>query len=449
MPEFGPSARDDDNRSASTARLVNCYRQPVPGMGRTRNTLKSVLGTEAFADVGTVFFYGVAEVQNDIYAAYGGALYRINSTGTVANLGAIVAGQTSISSNNGIVTIAASGSYYTMSGSTITARTPNPFSSVGSVEFGDQYTLYTEKDGRRHAWSDLADPTTLPSLNFATAEATDGDTLRGVYINGRWVIFKEQSREVWYNTGQSGADAWKRLAGGVRNIGLKAFGLLTKTDEALFWVGNDNIARITLDGIAEQKFSYPPVDTAIAQSDATECFYYEDEGQKHCIIRFSDRPAWVLDLATGEWHERAEGANHEAWPVRGTVKQGNSWRALRNDGLVRTLTRCNEDAGEVLKRTAVSPTFYFPEQASVDLIEIFARTGFSDLGRDAQMWIRLSRDGGDTWGEEKWRSLGDIGDHSQRAVWRAQGLARQVTIEANVSEPAEIPLWSDFRMEAA
>lgn len=448
MPEFGPSTRDDDNRSASTGRLINCYRQPVV-LGRTRHALKSVLGTEAFADVDDVFFYGAHSLMNDIYTAYDGTLYRVNTTGSVDALGLVSAGQTAMSSNNGVLTIAANGTYYTVTGGTISTPTVNPFGSVGSVDFGDQYTLYTEKGGRRIGWSDLADATTLPSLNFATAEATDGDTIRGVYLNSRWVIFKKDSREVWYNTQQSGADAWERLAGGVRNIGLKAFGLLTKTDEALFWIGNDNIARITMDGIGEQKFSYPPVDTAISQGEPTECFYYEDEGQKHCVIRFEDRPAWVLDLATGEWHERAEGSDHDPWSIRGTVKQGDNWRGLTNLGLVRTLKRNNEDAGEPLKRTAVSQTFYFPERASVDLIEVFARVGFSDLGRDAKVWIRLSRDGGDTWGLEKWRSLGDIGNHSKRAVWRAQGLARTLTVEANVSEPAEIPLWSDFRLEAA
>lgn len=449
MPEFGPSSRDDDNIAASSGRLINCYRQPVVGQGRTRNVLKSVLGTETFADLGDVFFYGAYELMNDIYAAFGGSLYRIGSGGVTANLGTISEGLTDFSSNNGVLVVAANGTYYTVEAGAITARVPLPFTSVGSVDFGDQYTLYTERNGRRIGWSDLADPTTLPALSFATAEATDGDVIRGIHVNGRWVIFKKESREIWYNTNQAGADAWSRVAGGVRNIGLKAFGLVTRTDEALFWVGNDNIARITLDGQGEQKFSYPPVDTALAQSDATDCFYYEDEGQKHCVIRFSDRPAWVLDLATGEWHERAEGADQEAWSIRGTVQQGDNWRAIDNAGNVYTLTRSNADATGILKRTAISPTFYFPERASVDLIEIFARTGFSDLGRDAQMWIRLSRDGGATWGLEKWRSLGDIGDHGKRAVWRAQGLARTLTIEASISEPAEIPIWSDFRLEAA
>lgn len=449
MPEFGPSAQDDDNRSAATSRLINCYRQPIVYPDRTRYQLKSVLGTEAFADVSDVFLRACTTFAEEMYAVYGGTLYRIGSNGVVTSLGSISDGETSLSSNNGKLVIAASGSYYTLTGSTISSHTPLPFTSVGSVDFGDQYTLYTEKNGRRIAWSDLADPTTLPALNFATAEATDSDVIRGVYINGRWIIFKETSRVVYYNTGQSGANAWKRVANGVRSTGLKSFGLLTKTDDAVFWVGDDNICRLTADGLNAQPLSYPPVDTAIAQGSATECFYYEDEGQKFCVVRFSDRPSWVFDMATQEWHERAEGATHTAWTVRCTTQLDAAWYGFTDGGLVRKLTRNNQDAGSVLLRRAVSPSFYFRDRASVDMIRIFARTGFHDLGRDAQMWIRLSRDGGDTWTEEKWRSLGDIGYHRDFATWRGQGNARVLTIEANISEPAEIPLWSDFDLVAA
>lgn len=448
MPTFGPAAYDDDNRAVSSGRLINCYRQGVPGAGRAQYTLKSVLGTNSFAETGDVFFYGAAEYRGDLYAAFGGNLYRVSSNGVVTNLGAVSSGFATISSNNNYLTIAAGGSLFTFQGS-ISSPTVEPFSGVGSVTYLDQRTLVTESNGRRWAWSDLADATTYPALNFATAEATDGDILQGIALNGRVVLFKEESREVWTPTGQAGADAFTRVPGGVRNTGLKARGLLAKGDELLFYVGNDNIARITTDGLNEQKLSYPPVDTALSQGQPTECFFYEDEGQKHFVIRFEDRPSWVWDLANGEWHERAYGPSHVAWPVRGTAKVNNTWYALTNDGKVQSLLRSNADADAVLRRTAVSETFYFPERRTVDLIEIFGRYGFADIGRDAQMWIRTSRDGGATWGLEKWRPLGSQGSHSLRSTWRSQGLFRELTIEANISEADEIPLWSDYRVEAA
>lgn len=480
MPTFGPSARKETNRGAHSARLINCYRQPVPSGGMTGAVLNSVLGTEAFASTGGLFFKAFGEFKNSLYAVFDGTLYKIDANGTVTTVGSVSSGQTSLSSNTNSLTIAANGLYYVVTGLTLTNVPGVAFTSIGSVGFLDQYTLLTERNGRRWAWSDLADPSTLPALNFATAESSDDDLIRVATINGRVVLFKEEGREVWYNTGQSGADAFTRLAGGVKSTGLKGYNLLTQTEDALFFIGNDNIARITAGGVEAVKFSYPPVDEAIGNGDPTDCFFYEDQGQKHVVVRFSDRPSWVLDLATAEWHERAETPQHEPWSVRGTTRLNGSWYGCNESGDIWRLTRNNADVSGELRRTAVSETFYSPERSSLDLLEIFARVGYSeltqtavpalasgdslldvgdgvglqvgpsfDVPRDAQMWIRLSRNGGDTWGPEKWRSLGTSGDHDRRMTWRAQGQFRQLTIEANVTEPAEIPLYADYRMEAS
>jgi hypothetical protein len=449
MPEFGPAARDNDNRGANPGRLVNCYRQPVPGNGMTRYALKAVPGTEAFADTEGVFFRAVAGWRNQIFAAYGGTLYRVDEMGTSTDMGSLSDGLTSFSSNGDYLTIAANGTYYTLTGSTLAAVSGNAFTAIGSVGFQDQYTLLTERNGRRWAWSDLADPTTLPGLNFATAESSDDDLLRVVSVNGRVVLFKETGREIWFNTGQSGANAFKRVAGGVRSTGLKSYNLVTLTRDALFFIGNDNIARLTTDGFSTQMLSYPPVDTALAQSDPTDCFYYEAEGQKFCVIRFSDQPAWVLDLGTMEWHERAHSPDLDPWIARGSVQLGNAFYVATETGEVHKLTQNNADVGTELRRVAVSGVSYFPDRRSVDLIELYGRVGYSDLGRDAQVAIRLSRDGGDTWSEEKPRSMGDLGDHDQTMRWRSQGLARQLVIEANVTDPAELPLYSDYRLDAS
>lgn len=446
MPTFGPSSQDADNRGASTSRLINCFRQPVMGKSRTNSVLQSVLGTTAYATIGTVFFGGAYAFGGDIYAAYDGSLFRVGTGGAVTNVGTVASGDASISSNNAYLTIAAGGAYFTYL-TTVQNRASGALNAVGSVDYLDQYTLLTEKNGRRWAWSALADPTDIPVLNFATAEATDDNLLRVMGLNGRVILFKESSREVWSSTGAAGADAFTRIS--AKNIGLKSFNLLTKTDEAMFFIGSDNIARITLDGIDSQKLSYPPVDSAIANQTPTHCFYYEDEGQKFCVIRFSDGTAWVFDLATGEWHERGEGADHDPWSVLGTVKLQNDWYGLTEAGAVWRFVRNNEDVTGPLRRTAVSETFYFEEGASVDEMEIYFRTGFSDLGRDARTWVRVSRDGGHTWSLGKWRSLGQQGQYRQKATWRNLGLADQFTVEVNVSDEAEIPIWSDFLLEAA
>ena len=438
------SSVDDDNRAANTSRLINCYKQA----GDENVVLKAVPGTQAHVSLGDVFLKAMERIGGEIYAAANGRLYRVTGT-AVTDLGAVSFGETVMSSNNGSLTVAANGIYYVWDGTSLDKPTGANFSEVGSVGYLGQYTLLTQKDGAQFAWSDPADPKTLPALNFSTADGRDDKILRGMAIGGRWVIFKETSREVWYQTGQSGADAFKRMAGAVIDTGLKSSGLVTPIDQGAFFVGDDNIAYIT-DGVGQRPVSTVAVNTSLAQKDPTHCFFYEAEGQKICVIRFSDRPAWCLDLATMEWHERAEDVTHDPWSAIASVKLGDAWYVGTNLGKIMKLSQNNVDADFPLKRTIVSRTFGDgANRFTVPKIEVYGRVGYSDLGRDAQIMMRISRDGGQTWSREKWRSMGDYGEYGKRAVWRAMGQARKLTLELSLTDPAEIPVYNDFDLEVA
>lgn len=443
----GQSEQDSDNIAASTSRLVNVYREPSGG--RTPHVVKSVLGEESFADISDVFLRDLETVNGSIYAACGGNLYRISTGGGVDTLGSITDGETNLSSNNGKVTVAANGDYYVWDGSTLTEPTTGAFSSVGSVTFLGQYTIVTEKDGRRFNWSAVANPSSFDALDFATKEGRDDDVLRALAISGRLWLFGETSLEVWYLTGQASSDAFKRVSGGIIDTGLKSYGLLTEIDQGAFFIGDDNIAYIVA-GDQPQPISTRAVETAIAQGDPSRCFFYEDEGHKFCVIRFTDRPAWVFDLATGEWHERARGVDLDPWPAVASAKLGTSWYVGTDLGLVNKLTRNNKDVSDPLRRVMVSNTLYIDGQRfTLAELEVFANMGRSNLGRAAQCWARFSGDSGNTYGREKSRGLGVQGDYDARALWRAQGRFRQVTVELNCSEESDIIFHSQARVRVA
>lgn len=448
LVEFvGQSQQDSDNISANTSRLINCYREPSGG--RTPFTIKSVLGEEAFADIDDVFLRDMEAVSGSIYAACGGSLYNVSSAGGITTLGSITDGETTVASNNGKVTVAANGDYYVWDGSTLSEPSTGAFSSVGSCTFLGQYTVITEKDGRRFAWSDVADPETFDALNFATKEGRDDDVLRALAINGRLFLFGETSTEIWYLTGQADASAFKRMTGGVIDTGLKSYGLLTEIDQGAFFVGDDNIAYI-VDGARPRPLPNIAVQTAIATGNPTRCFFYEDEGHKFCVIRFEDRPAWVFDIATGEWHERAKGVTLGPWDAVASVKLGDSWYIGTDLGGINKLTRRNADVSAPLLRRMISNTLYVDgNRVRLAEMEVFANMGRSDLGRDAECWIRLSRDGGNRWGLEKPRDLGALGEYETRALWRSQGQYRQLTVELNCSEPADVIFHSQARVRLA
>lgn len=441
MIEFvGQSGSDRDNIAANPSRLLNCYGEPSVGGPRV---LKSVPGMTPHAKLPTVFIRAMFTSDNRIYALSGGALWRIMPDGSTFNIGPTLdSEQASISSNNGIKTLVIGGKYYTYNGTNLADPTPGAFSNFGSVEFFGNYTILTELGGRRFQWSDLANPVSLPGLNFQTADGRDDNLIRSYSIGGQLWMFKQTSHEIWYNTGGAGANAFERQAGGVRDVGLLAFNLIDKFVGSAFMVGSDGRAHI-VNGSALQPVSTPPVETAIRQCRPRYVFCYEDEGHTFCCITFRDCPAWCYDVATGEWHERSEGVNNQSWGGQTTTKLGRNWFIGRDNGEISMFTRSNSDGNKPLVREAISKALYLDGERFVAReIEFFPLQGFSD----GRLSLFISRDGGITWGTEKSRAIGPKGEYGKRTIWRNLGQARTLTAKVRWTDPYDVGLSAEARV---
>lgn len=440
----GQSSRDSDNPQANSSRLVNCYREIVQTGGKSQFSIKSVLGLTTFAQMTGVFIRALEEVGGFLYAAVGGSFYKISSNGSVTNLGAATDGaQATISGNNGDVTLVIDGQYWLWDGATLSNPTAGAFTSFGSVDYLGNYTMLTELDGIRFQWSDVADASTLPGLNFSSADGRDDKIVRGMTIGGVYYVFKETSHEIWYQTGEAGASAFDRQVGGVIDVGLKAHDLIAKIPGGgAFFVGSDGKVRVI--GIP-QPISIPPVETAIQGCEPTHCLTYEDEGHTFCAIIFRDCPAWVFDLSSGEWHERAQGATLDPWGAAVSAKLGNAWYVGRSGGEILTFGRTNTDAGIPLVRVLRSRTLSGDgKRFTVSLVELFAKIGYAA----ATVEMFVSKDNGNTWGDPKPRAWA-VGEYGKRLVWRALGQFRQITVEFRMSDPVDVPINAEGMIDVA
>jgi hypothetical protein len=61
---------------------------------------------------------------------------------------------------------------------------------------------------------------------------------------------------------------------------------------------------------------------------------------------------------------------------------------------------------------------------------------------DPQAMLRWSNDGGSTWSNEHWTSIGKIGKYKNRAIWRRLGMARDRIFEVVVSDPVKAVIVS-------
>lgn len=447
------SARDSDFIAATTERLVNLYAEPLPIGSVADFQLKSVLGSMAFSQVDGAFVRALAQVpaanlSERLFSLADGRLTQIASDGSLTDRGAVADDvASSISGNNGDVLAVAGGNYYRWDGTTLDQPTAGAFSSFGSVDFVGGYTMLTEKDGRRFQWSALADSDTLPGLNFATAEGRNDAIIRGLAINNNYWIFKTTSIEIWALTGQASENAFSQLPGTMIETGLRSFGLVTKIPSGAFFIGNDGKAYLA-SGAQIAPLANSGMETALSQGQPTNCYYYEDEGHGFCVIRFADRPAWVFDLSTNIWHERATGIG--AWRATQAVKAYGSWTVGSNGGLIEKLTRNNVDGADPLIRRAVSRVLYIEgNRFRIPKIEFLGRVGRSSLGRPASLVMRVSRDGGLTFGPERVASMGAVGQYEARMVFRSLGQARRLVAEVTISDPADLTLLSSAVVEVA
>lgn len=472
----GQSVQDSDQIQSDPSRLVNMYRQNLDGSP----ILRGVLGTEEFAALDGVFLRAMHEFDNRVYVALGGKVWKVRRTGSAVTIGDIVdAGHTTIVVNNGILNIAAGGSYYTLTtDGAIAEPATGAFSSVGSVAFLGQRTIITEYQGRRISWSDVADGAAFNALNFATAESSYDDILRSVVIGAQLWIFKKESVERWYLTGSGDATQFiAPVSGATIGRGLKSFGLLATLPNGAFFVGSDN--KVYMAGEGVQVVSARGVETSIANNSPTHCFYYQDAGQEHCVVRFGDRPAWVYDLTTGEWHERAEGFLRQ-WSATDAVKAWGAYYIGTEDGKIQQLTRNSEDvAGPLLrqctsrffpvKRRRVGEVQVRPSVGETDLRSaawvLDAGDGFAlDAGMGtalrigtydseliaAQMMFEFSSDRGRTWGREIWRGLGAQGRFETLVRLRSLGYYEDtVTMRITISEPFDTSIPASLDVEVA
>lgn len=471
----GQSSQDPDNRPANPSRLVNCYRERVGG--RSEYVIKSCLGTALTASLGSVIMRTMANIGGTLYAVHGGALRIVHASGQTENLGSVALGDSSISGNNGKVTVAAGGKYYVFDGNSLTQPSGGAFRNFGSVTFFGQYTVLTEAGGRRVQWSNLADPNTLDALNFATAEQRDDAIIRALPVGGELWIFKEASTERWYQDGVGLA----YIPGSAQDIGLKEFDLIAPIQNGVFFVGSDGKAYIAAGG-AMQPVSTVPVETSIQSQKPQRAFYYQDEGHEFCVITFADRPAWVFDLSLGEWHERGDASGEGAWPIKACVGAYGAFYAGDDMGRVYKLTRNNTDNGVPMVRRMVSRTFQnegrrfkvnklqfqgrvgwgsvddtldqSPDALEVGYDALAADTGALKVAditprRDPQVMLRVSGDHGQSFGNVKTRSIGQLGEYDTQIVWRALGQFRAFTVELSCSEPLDVPFDATAFMEVS
>lgn len=418
-------------KGQSSERAVNCYAERAPEDAKTPLTLLGTPGLKLFGTIGTGPIRAMYVMGGVGYIVSGTELYSINSSGTGTLIGALtVASDYQMASNLANpqqLFIRAGTAGWTYNGTTLAEISDGDFPGASWVTYSDTYFLYGDPTTRgRFGISASLDGTSYAALDFATAEAAPDALVTGIVDHRELWLMGEESIEVWWDSGNADFP-FERTPQAYMERGILAKKSVAKDDNTVFWLGDDSMVYRAIE-YTPTVISTHAVTTAIEKYtdlSLAEAFFYTQGGHKFYVLNFPEG-TWVFDTSTDLWHER-QSFDLPRWRVNTYMSVYG--KTLGGDFLNGKVYELDPDTytedGDILLRTIISPVLdaeslrttmqrlYLDFDAGVGLT-----TG---QGSDPEVMLQWSDDGGKTYSNEHWRSIGKIGKHDQRAQWRRMG----------------------------
>lgn len=323
------------------------------------------------------------------------------------------------------------------------------------VAFIDGWLTFSEPGSQKFFTSPLYwnGAAAFDNTYFALKDSSSDNVVSMVECNRQLWLIGERTTEVWYDAGNQ-FFPYSRLQGAQLDIGCAAAASVCRTGKGLVWLARSERGESVV--VATQDYSYTPVSTPaisyqISQyddiSDAIG-FVYTEEGHEFYQLTFpSADVTWVLDLTTNMWHQRGAwdtdaGVFHRhrancCFNLGGKIYVGD----YENGKIYEYTRKAYDDDGEPL--VALRATAHVWDKGERNRvrqswlqIEFTPGVGLNvGQGDDPQIMMRMSNDGGFTWGNEHWTSIGKIGEFSNRAIYRRLGMARDRIYEVRISDP--------------
>lgn len=461
-PILGASYRARSVNAADN-RLVNLFAEIVPDGGKEAAFFQRAPGLRLLAGVGSGPIRGLWAYQGFGYVVSGNGLYRIDTDWNALYLGVITgSGPVSMADNGTQLFIAANplGYIYNRNTNALQQITDSDFPGAQIVGYLDGFFVFTQPDTQQFWATAILDGADIDALDFASAEGYP-DNIVSMLIDHREIwLFGTTSTEVWYNAG-SPDFPFQRIQGAYNEFGCIAPYGVCKADNQIFWIGQD--ARgfgmiYAAQGYTAQRISTHAVEWQIQQyTNLQDTIAYTYQQGGHTFVAFifpGADTSWFYDLATGAWSERA-GFNESLGTF--TRHRSNCQMNFNNEIIVgdfengnlyafdQNAYADNDEPQKWLRRWRALPSgaSNLNRQAHHSLqLDCKAGVGLvSGQGEDPQVMLRWSDDGGHTWSNEHWASMGALGRYGYRTYWRRLGMTtklRDRVYEVSGTDPVEI-----------
>lgn len=398
------------------------------------------------------------------FGVAGGLLVELFANGTYINRGTVTTGACAIAANQTQLLIVCQGFGWIFN---LTTNTLTPITSpawpvgASSPVMIDGYFIVLEPNSQAFAISALNDGTSWNALDFGDAEGAPGNVVSMIADHRQLWLLCTDHTEVYYDSGDANFP-FSRLEGAFLQQGCAAALSVAKCDNTIFWLGADEKGAGVVwraNGYTPLRVSTHAVEAAIQGystiTDAT-AYSYQDGGHTFYVLHFPSAnnylgATWVYDVASGFWHERgywnaARGLYQRDLAACHCYAFGMHLVGDWQSGNVYVQSQAiYTDNGALIRRLRTAPDLSNGgKHVFYSELRLLMQTGVGltsgTPGANPQVVLRVSNDGGFTWGNEREASMGALGNYATLVRWRRLGRSRNRAFQVICSEPVFVAL---------
>lgn len=331
--------------------------------------------------------------------------------------------------------------------------TDSDFNANGSpqiVRYLDGY-FACSTDSKKWIISSLNDGFSWGALDFSSAESDPDAIVAPIVVNNQIFILGSETTEGFQNVGVQGLQSFPFQRNNIfLDKGCDAPFTLVNTNSTFFMVGSgkrENSAIWQFAGNNYSKISTKAIETVIQGYTPEELqqsfgWSYSQEGAYFVGFSFPDR-SFVYELITKVWHERTSIISEQIskWRVGAIVSAyGRLFCGDIKDGRIGEidLSVYTEYDNNIIRVFSTQPFFDKGNELTSTIFELTMESGVGDANTpDPVVSLSMSKDG-KTFGPERVRKIGRIGEYGKRIIWRKNGrFSRFVVLRFRLSDPVK------------
>lgn len=455
IPLFGTGIRSF-SRAVTAQRRLNCHYDIRQDGDKAQIIIRGTPGCFVWTTIPQTPIRGWRVVNTLLYVVAGTGVYQVDFGGNVTLLG-------SIGSDGGryvgmyddsvsmVIVDGVSGYNMTLpSGVPTLISDPNFPVGATSVTALDSRFIAPVPNTRQFRISELLGGAIWTPEIFGTKENYSSLLQAVDVLNGNILLWGLTDMEFWQNVGSS-PNPYQRINGATQTWGLAALYSRAYLGNTMVFLGqnpNGGVQVMYFKGYSPERISNSDLEDIITNfpvyNDAIALTYMSAGHPMYQLTFPAANRSFLYDFNTTIWSEAQTGVALLARHMGnlGIVYNTKNYICDSQSGAIYQLdSNTFTDNGTAIKRQVASRHIRLDGNGlGIDEIILEMETGVglnTGQGENPQIMMQVSKDNGQTFGVERWKSIGRQAHYKRRLVWDSLGDSRDFVFQWTMTDPVK------------